>query len=243
MKGRGKSEVETKISLSEAKNKFDQYANYLLFGTSSDNELGGSFESDRSYELEDQLDGDDSNYWQTAKNLLEVAVSTYQQIENPDKNLTLFLKSYQRSFVFIDIYHDTAELTDEQILARYVDEGFEATNRYIDSHYVTLAGLESEYAKTYAQVKSDQYKAFNNLLNIYNSGGCIKEGILDDACINELYLAQSNEILDKTTTISKSEQTANSIIERVVRQLESDCWRISTQYTSQQDDENVEGNS
>lgn len=226
----GLKESHSVASLEEVKRKFDLYANYLLFESSSD-ELAGNFIIGKSYALDEQLDTStqyNAVYWDTAENLLTASVEAYSNNSNSNSNVVDYLSAHQANFKFLMTLRQLNAPDEAELIKQFLAGGSDVAHQYVDNLYSRFTTLGSSVAKKYAETKLAEYEALLGLLSIYNNSGCITEtGLVDSECVNAIVYTEELRQFEEHST--QAAVDATSLVEETVTRMESDCWRISAQ--------------
>lgn len=237
-----------------AESKFNQYANYVLYGTTDGTVLEGEYDNKTDYKIIEEFYSEDYNeeFWQTAESMLGASVEKYSGVDDEHKKTELeqYLKDYQTAFQFVKKQKTTTESTEMQVLEKFLTEGTDVVNRFLDESY----GLEGNFSadiyskesaeddgpnnieELYYKAKWTMLKAQVETYDLYNRFGCIYDGQLDSACSN-MDTDSSARILSLQDIVSEAKTIANQTLEDSVDSLAQDCWVVSEWY---QASENLE---
>lgn len=218
---------EPAVSVEAAREQFNRFANYILYGEPS-SVLTGSYTRGKSYELDVQAENAeyDSEFWNTALNLLNNTVNIYESLgDAANSSLLSFLKSYQQDFLFLNQYVSLKDLTVDALFETYIERGAEGTKNYISDYYYELGELESGYSESFAAKLILRDSLFINGVKYYDTAGCLADGQLNDECMDNLVLGEA--AFDLFSDLNDARQSVISEGEDIVRNLEQSCWTIS----------------
>jgi len=216
-------------SVSIAETQFNQFATYFLYGKRED-KLSGNYESDKSYELDLQLEKAtiDEGYWEKSTELLDQAITSASEDQSITRYLIKSLQNYRQNYNFIRAYRQNGDLDEEKLLASYISSGADTANTLIDNFYAKYSGLDSNLAKNYAQQRKVQYGDLLNTFAIYNKLGCIRGGDIDEAgCTGTPSQAMREQFTSLSSLMKQAQKNADSIIQKSVQYLKAYCWKLS----------------
>ncbi len=219
-------------TIQESKKEFVKYATYLLYGEKR-NELSGEFSSAVFYALdENMVESEDANqYWNNLLSQLQISIDTFNSIESKDQYLASFLEIHQQNMLFLDAYRKLGEPSDESIIRSYVTSGDEKTQNVIREYYINLTRLDQRsMAETFYNDKIDQYEKYLNVLQAYQNAGCLNDSSANQECIDSLVASPDDDLLQALLDFDEATLTAQSVIDDTIRTVESDCWRINSQF-------------
>lgn len=214
---------------SEAEIQFNQFATLLLYGKSED-KLTETYEDDKSYELDLQLDKEtaDRGYWEKTTELLSKAVDTASKDQSITRYLVKSLQSYQQNFDFIRTYREVGDLDENRVLASFNSSGANVTNALIDDFYAKYADLSSAFAKRYADQRKAQYRELLSMFSIYSELGCVKNEVVD---VSSCDVSPSHPIMERLLSVSESmgvaQKDASDALQKATSYLKSRCWELS----------------
>lgn len=220
-----------KTNNSTSEQKFTQYATYLLYGEVRD-ELEGEYDPDETYKLDEEFDSEEyhAEYWDTAKALLDEAVSGYRAKEGnvEEEYLAENLNNYMRQFSFIYNYRKSAPPSIKDIQDEYLTSGAEATKEDITQYYGSILNseeLEDELLSSYVETSTQRYSDVIDILDIYQAAGCLSAEGIDQNC--NISAGESLEALIalENNYIENSEAT-EEIIGIILGVSKEDCWKI-----------------
>lgn len=234
----------TNKNSSVAKERFNQFATYLLYGK-TENRLTGEYEDDKSYELDLQLEREtvDENYWEKSAELLGNAVASATEDQSVTRYLVKSLQSYQQNFDFIRAYRRNGDLDEERLLASYVGSGANTAKTLIDTFYSKYGNADSSITQNYVDQRKTQYGDLINIFAIYNELGCIKNGVISDKnCTGN----PSQEMMEQFVTLSESigaaQDNAEESVQKSIQYLKSRCWELSEWLQNPIDERDGENN-
>lgn len=214
----------------EAKQAFDKYATYLLYGEEKDT-LDGEFDPNKQYTIDQQLDTESFNleYWDKSTNLLSEVNKKLATVDSSMKSQLLgALANYQTYFNFLKGYRRAGELNEEQLFSAYVNGGTEAAQVFISTHYSAFSELDSDLAKAYIEQKTQQYSDMVEVYAIYNNAGCIQNGVLDrTSCGGNVSADVSQAFNNLSQSINNHMSAADNILKNATRYAKSYCWDFS----------------
>lgn len=209
-------------TLADAKNKFSQYATYLLYGEVR-NELTGSYEVGQAYELDKQFESSAYNalYWDRAKELLSGAVLALSSVDN-GSSLQSVLSGYQNEFLFLSDWVRLGELSTDSLLSKYYSSGIDSTKQSIQDHYATLLESPNSNLSDLANQKITQLQYYAETLEYYIRSGCIVNQDINEVCIENLTPdTDTKNIIDDENRLRVE---INYRIQSLINNLESNCW-------------------
>lgn len=219
-------------SNTDSVNAFHRYANYLLFGEEKDEAPGGEFQLNTSYEIDRQLKSDtvDEQYWQKSQELLNVAISQYDNLKDPiNPDMGIILSNYRKTFDFIYLYRQKEELNEEDLIRTYFYSGNAVAKTEVKEYYAEYAKI-SQIAESYAEQRVIEYDARIKLYEFYNSLGCIRNGVLsDDVCTDIPDETKIEEADNLSMIVIQASTRAEEILDQSLRGLKDGCWRIGMQ--------------
>lgn len=209
--------------------EFNRFATYLLYGTSSDT-LSGEYESDKTYELDLQLENPEHNsdYWNKSSELLNQAIQSAENDTSITRYLVRSLRNYQEYFNFISLYDEIGRFDEERLLSSYLSGGANLADSLISNFYNKFDGQDFNIAKTYVDSRKVQYEETVKLYAIYGELGCVRNGNIDEsACTHAPSADMLKKFEELSSAISKAAMTANKSLQNSITYLKSRCWELS----------------
>lgn len=213
----------------EAEKKFNQFATYLLYGVSN-NTLSGEYESDKTYELDRQLenDGFDEGYWLKSSELLDGAIMAADSNQNITRYLVKSLRSYKEYFNFISWYQKNGRFDEGRLLSSYLSGGTSSAKALIDNFYNKFNEIDFGIAKKYVDERKEQYNDAIEIYAIYNEMGCIHDGSVDENnCTKTVSSDTMRRFYDLSSSMSKAAISADRSLQNAVTYLKNRCWDLS----------------
>lgn len=215
--------AKTSNPMTEAENKFYEFANYILYGQKQDDKLVGEYNGNSSYELDKQFFDRNDEFLNEAATLLNGAIEEYAKISNAGILLSRMQDIYN-DLKFLITFLEIEEPDEEEILKVFLQSGKEASQAYLVRFYSPLWEMESTEAQQYAVQRYEQYSAMSEMLQIYSEQGCIKDGAVDMNCPLSSNTEKASELID---IMNSNERTAVTIIPSLLKTIESSCWQVS----------------
>lgn len=232
MRNGGGQATVTNATIEEARQKFDEFATYILFGK-SENNLSGEYDSSTTYELSRQASSSnyDADFWNKASASLETAVTTYNSVKDKqDTSLLSYLQNYQKDLEFLKLYTELDDVSEEQLYRSYSQSGTDTAKEYVDNFYNKyLTDEMSALGRSILEHRQQQFKYYVDVLDAYNAQGClVDQGKLNDDC-----MLQKNDLSTAEQAISYMDNArleAHNSTQLLTRNLIRDCWTISERF-------------
>ncbi|MBQ2659911.1 hypothetical protein IJF86_00570 [Candidatus Saccharibacteria bacterium] len=214
----------------DLKSALNNYSNYLLYGTNSNESLPEGYSRQKSYYLEQVIFGDIENVNKTdflkeANSRLQAFIDKYAAEKGTDLIDYGNLLSYQELLSFIKTYTITGKLKDEDILAAYLSEGTSKTLSFIDSKYAPYINSDSSYAKEYGEEGVTYGKALVKAYDIVGPTGCLSNSGLAESCSLDSEKSSMVREIENELSSLKYFNDSNYTTEMIM-QLESMCWKL-----------------
>lgn len=209
---------------------FLKYANYLLNGKETTNELG-SFDDSKDYTATQKYAEKDSGFFDKTQELWKTFYEKFTTSEGYSETSDIAGDvGYQNQLMdFIMRYISVSEWQEDDLLKLFLEKGVDGGNAEIDSHYANLAGTIFEEGKEYADKIVAHSKKALQLLALYNSYGCIVDGNVDNACVGK------NSAAIKSLQSEYNEDGATvdyAIADKTISRLEEFCFKINKDFRS-----------
>lgn len=228
---------------SDAEIKFNQFATYLLYGKES-NSLSGEYESDKSYEIDLQLENEefDSGYWDKASELLDSAIVSAKDDSKITRYLVKSLQNYKQYFDFIKQYRQIGKFDEEHLLSSYLSSGVASANVLVDNFYNRFGDSNFSIATNYINNRRQQYRDTIEVYAIYNELGCIYDReIIESKCTNAPSTATAERFVELFSSMGEAKVAADRSIQNAVTYLKNRCWELSTWLQNPVDERDGDG--
>lgn len=229
-------------SITSAEGKFNQYANYILYGADG-TVLEGEYDEYKSYKLSQEFYSDTYNeqFWQSAEEKLDTTTGEYAALEDKNQGLSDFLENYQASFHFLSAYRQAMsnEPTSEQVVETVLNSGTEAAQKMVDDFYAALPNHTSGYGDEYIEKRRGQYNGIIRLVEIYKKYSCMNGIDINESCVISSE-EENQEIPGLQETIAQNREDAAYTLQKLLDSLMGDCWKISKWYAEPSDEQNVD---
>lgn len=232
MKNINKPQAEEHSTIEQTKEQFTQYATYLLFGKEEDH-LTGEYSSARFYTLDEQMSSSDeaNEYWNTLLKQLDISLDSFNSTGINDQYLTNYLETHRQNMNFLNASRKVGDPSEEYLISQFSDNGTEKAKAALKEYFFEFTKLDQRTsAQMYYDYKIEQYAAFLDAIQMYNEAGCLVDATLDDNCVNQMVDTANDPLMQALTRMEESKLAAQEIIDETLRTVESDCWRINTQF-------------
>lgn len=205
---------------------FYKYANYLLYGNSDANVDLGEYDDNADYAVVVAFGDEDAGYFDTLRSLWSGFYEKIMKDENISE--TSVLKgdvSFQNELMdFVEKYMKVEEWNEEYILKLFIENGFENAQVLIEKNYENLKDTAYERGANYAEDLINNGKVTLDLYSIYDNYGCIKDGSIDDGCIEKNTQNLDGAVTSYFESIIEPDTT---ILEYTINKLAENCFAIS----------------
>ena len=160
------------------KTAFNKYANYFLYGESSDKDLGGEYDDGVIYKYDEMRSASKDEYegyFNTASGLLdtlELATS------NSDATIVAAVNDYRGKFELAKLTFNKEPVDEESVYSQLTSSNLETTKNWIRTQYKTFSESQYENVKQYATIGINYYILYAEVLSRLEAAGCQK----DDNC-------------------------------------------------------------
>lgn len=232
-------------TVSDAEINFNQFATYLLYGKEG-NSLSGEYESDKSYEIDLQLESEefDNGYWERASELLGKAITSAEDDGKITRYLVKSLQNYKQYFDFIKQYRRIGKFDETRLLSSYLSDGANSARAIIDNFYNKFSDSDFNIEKNYVENRKQQYYNAIEIYAVYERLGCIHNGKIDE---NSCARAASTDVLkrfeDLSSIMNREAMLADKHIQDSVTYLKGRCWDLSIWLQNPVDERDQEDNN
>lgn len=179
---------------------FNEYANYILYGKDSLNDIENSYQPDVFYAIWQAADEKDEAFFSRSRTLFDNVV---KQLGNSGGNIDLVLfNSYASIFDFYYLYNTVPKVSSADILEKYLQSGKEATSEYINSSY-KIFEESSDLAQLYGQNQKEIDLLTLDQVDAAYSNGCIENSAINQSCFDSL----GTDILEQKTSLIQKVQS------------------------------------
>ena len=204
---------------------FYKYANYLLYGKSNANADLGAYDENANYAVVTAFDEGNTSYFDTLRDFWNGFYKRVAEDDNISETSTLRGEvDWQNELMdFVEKYAKTDEWDDEKLLEIYLQNGFESANNVIENNYDNLKNTIYERGSSYVDDLINNGKVTLDLYSAYNNYGCIKDGSIDDACIENNMENLDGAVVNYFERIVDSDTT---ILEDTLNDMAKNCFDI-----------------
>ncbi|MBQ1387309.1 hypothetical protein IIY68_00745 [Candidatus Saccharibacteria bacterium] len=207
----------TQTLASNYREAFNEYANYILYGQDSLEDIVSTYEPGTFYSIWQAADEKNKAFFDKSKILFDSIIVQLQKQEN-DIDFVVF-NNYSDIFNFYYLYNTVPRVSSMNILEKYLQDGKESTLEYINNSYKVFdesSGLAQIYGRNQKEV---DLLTLDQIDTAY-SNGCIEGNTINEGCSNSLWA----EFLEQKADFI---QNVNSITYEASRDVVLDCFNIS----------------
>lgn len=213
------------VNISEAKEKFDEFATYLLFGK-PEKALSGKYEAGTAYRIGEEFAANNTEYLEHAAAMLLIASNVYQQTEDRNERLTDYLASLSDNLAFLIFYLGYNALPETQIANIYSSQGRDASLAYINDHFRNYQDNESQVLATFLEQKYLYYNNYLDYISALIDAQCVQNGQPIFPC-NALYATEGyNALLEKSLQNEQIARDLEELARDIVYLIPQSCWEI-----------------
>ena len=188
MMTRGGGEEET------IRGKFNVYANYILYGEESNNELTSTYDAENSYKIEDILNDSGieeqrsyfakvTEYWKNFVDDYNTSTDT-GDADNLEYVVDTYINLSVKNLEFLTQYVNLEKLSAEMIMTMYLANGKEYVENYIAQQYKNFIDSENSLMQEYAGYEMEYLQITIDQMEMLENAGCVTNGTIDDECAN-----------------------------------------------------------
>lgn len=169
---------------------FNEYANYILYGKESVNDIVEPVGNTTYYAVWSAADEKNVDFFNEAEDLLEI-FKNWQERPH-DELLESLIDRYSDVFDFYYLYSVEPVVSSDRIMELYIDSGKDVATEYIKRNYKAFEE-SSKLAQTYA---FDQEKIDLSILeqiDVAYANGCIENNVFNQECLNVLNMDFSEQ--------------------------------------------------
>lgn len=219
------------VTIEEARQKFDRFATYILFGEEIDS-LPDQFQNEEDYKITEELmNPTDQSYWKTASNLLQQALTSYDQVgQNSDDILSQYLGSLQDNFNFLSFYVSYQAPSEQQIITSYVDSGEEIARTYIENYFQNIKDTEAQILETFVEQQILYYDNYLKYIGAFVSAGCISDNHRLSLPCETLYTnaEEQQAMMELSFTLEQAERDIDRFVSDTGELVAQSCWTIDS---------------
>lgn len=197
-----------------AKEAFNKYANYLLYGEDSTSPLEGEYNEDGIYKIDEINEGaETTEYLKKSGELLDEFILS---IKN-NTGLTEYMNKYKNHFELEKIIISIKPINEDALATEVLNNDLDTAKNWITSNYLELTKSNNEEIRQYAQAKISYYGAQANYLNDLKTNGCLENA---DSCAGGTNEELISEMIEQDENVSSIEINARL-------NVFGGCWTIS----------------
>lgn len=208
------------------KEAFNRYANYFVYGEESTEPIGAeSFDAVEESYFEEQtktLSAERVEYFDNTetyfKNFYDVYSKTLSDDQDQGKDVLAMLDDYGERLNLVADYYKGNDVTRPMVVEEYVSNGESSAKTLINDTLARYKDIGDIYGMNYYNVALERANEMLDLVKIYESNGCIKEGSLDYDCA---FAIQGQEIDALKLSISDGYYDMMAIIRNSIYDLQS----------------------
>ena len=210
---------------------FNEYANYILYGKDSLNDIENSYQPDVFYAIWQAADEKDEAFFDKSKVLFGNITNQLQKQENSIDFIAF--NDYANTFDFYYLYNTVPKISSADILEKYLQNGKEAVSEYINSSYEAFEE-SSDLAQSYGRGQKEIDLLTLDQIDIAHANGCIENGAINQSCFNSL---EMKDISERKTSLTMS---VNRVIYDASRDVVLDCFTIANEFYSSRKGQNAQ---
>lgn len=209
--------VSVQTLASNYREAFNEYANYILYGKDSLEDIAGTYESGVFYSIWQAADEEDAGFFNKSKVLFDnIAIQLQKQENEMD---FVFFDNYSDIFNFYYLYNTVPRISSMSILEKYLQDGKESTSEYINDSYKVF-DESSGLAQVYSRNQKEADLLTLDQINVAYSNGCIEGNTINKSCFSSLGTEFAEQKADFVRNV-------NSITYDASRDVVLDCFIIS----------------
>ena len=210
-----------------AKEAFDRYANYYLYGEDKTNDIDitydESFESyfDR-YAYDEESRSSNPNY---LSNIL-VFFDSFYNFYGSNPNINEDLSEYKNKLELLSMYYGGAFLTEYDIAQEYNSSGEDGVKKKIQEEYEPYKEVGMVYGVNYYDLVSGEAIDELDILMEYERAGCFLDGKVDYGCVSGNGIDSLNQVLIEE--VAEKDQELVNVLKRCEFDLYDGIFMIKT---------------
>lgn len=202
----------SKIQTEEVSKSFESFANYLLFERISDEPIDANYYDDTLYALDcnNKTKNECNDFFKEANALLDNFLnSNYKEIvaEEYIDDINYYVSTFKNYYTYII----TSELSDDDILNYYIENGYEETLKYISDYYSSLVNAENDLLISYGNYLLEKADVVAEIINEANQAGCLEGDHYNQGCISDTLII-SDRTAERFLNIEDNDNYSNIMI-------------------------------
>lgn len=215
------------------KTAFNQYANFFLYNSESDNSLEGLYQYGDTYYIgelnsEEQVDA----HFAKSEEKYQKFLKAYKQYKekhpdnNIDANVSEQIETYYEDLDLLRYTKKSPNISANDLLEAFI-ESPDGLSSQINTYYEPFAGSAVESTRHYGEEYKNQLQILLTAYQIYNVQGCLQEGAISVACRqndSDEQLLRANEIMQ---TFQAFYSNAVSVYRSISTSVYEEIWVIN----------------
>lgn len=207
---------------------FNEYVNYIFYGEDSINNITESINSTTYYAIWSAADNKDINFFNKAKNLLEIFENW--QGRPRDELLDLLIDKYSDTFDFYYLYSIEPTVPSNFIEKLYINDGKNTAAEYIEERYKAFKE-SSKLAQDYASNQKEVDLLILEKIDIAHTNGCLEDNSLNQECLNALNI-------DFPEQRKIATENAQNIVYSASHDIVFDCFTLASEIYNLKEEQN-----
>lgn len=207
---------------------FNEYVNYIFYGEDSINNITESIDSTTYYAIWSAADNKDINFFNKARNLLEIFENW--QGRPRDELLDLLIDRYSDTFDFYYLYSIEPTVPSNFIEKLYINDGKNTAAEYIEEKYKVFKE-SSKLAQDYASNQKEVDLLILEKIDIAHMNGCLEDNILNQECLNALNI-------DFPEQRKIATENAQNIVYSASHDIVFDCFTLASEIYNLKEEQN-----
>ena len=218
----------TQTLASNYREAFNEYANYILYGKDSTDNIIVPSDNDIYYAIWLAADEKNVGFFDKAKNLLDNFLNWQEKSSN--ELLEALIIRYSDIFDFYYLYNIKPRIPISYIAESYINEGKDTTAKYIEENYEAFKN-SSELAQTYGSKQKEIDLSILEQTEIAHKNGCVENNVPNQECLNALGISFLEQ---RQATI----EDIQGIIYDASHDVVFDCFTIANEIYSAEKEQN-----
>ena len=220
MNGGGGVDVST-----SAKESFNAYANYLLYGEESTAKIEDTYSYDEVYALGEFGDANNS----AIKAFYVKALELWNGFEAvagdvSDENLAQIMRRNSENLNFAKEVFSYPDIDEQELLAQISNSDIDMVKTWINTQYASLMNSDDQKIKRYGENASNYYNLYAEYLDKLKSAGCLASDAETETCESTV-LGDDEDVI---TRINTAYSAMIELRESVRNELTDDCWNMAS---------------
>lgn len=173
------------------KSSFNKFANYVVNGTDSVDDIGEKYSVSNSYYFvtNQKTEEEQKLLYNDTSELLREFVNTYLNANKSEikqeELLTSSIEDEDQLLEFMKVVYTKKPISNADITSLYVEKGSGVKSDELDQYYDFTGLKENKYASGFQSVLDSYISSWIAILGTYQSSGCLDKYI-DYVCVNNI---------------------------------------------------------